>query len=125
VRAAGLILSVALPGANRWSAAADAAAAGAVPADSSINAFVKIGTDGTVTLVMHKSEMGQGVYTGLAQLLGEELNCDLGCMRIETAPSPRFTTIRDSVSIHGCSMSIASCWTSLRVAGATARTMLI
>lgn len=126
VAGGGLILSVALPGANRWSAAADAAAAvGAVPADS-INAFVKIGTDGTVNLVMHKSEMGQGVYTGLAQLLGEELNCDLGCMRIETAPvAAVYNHPVIPFQFTGGSMSIASCWTSLRVAGATARTMLI
>jgi isoquinoline 1-oxidoreductase subunit beta len=128
VAGGGLILSVTLPSANRWSAAAAAAAAatgGAVPADS-INAFVKIGSDDTVTLVMHKSEMGQGVYTGLAQLLGEELNCDLGCLRIETAPvAAVYNHPMFPMQFTGGSMSIASCWTSLRVAGATARTMLI
>jgi len=72
VAGGGLILSVALPGRTVGAAAADAARGRSGSADSSINAFVKIGTDGTVTLVMHKSEMGQGVYTGLAQLLGEE-----------------------------------------------------
>jgi isoquinoline 1-oxidoreductase subunit beta len=128
VAGGGLILSVTLPAANRWSAAAaaaGAAAGGAVPADS-INAFVKIGSDDTVTLVMHKSEMGQGVYTGLAQLLGEELNCDLGCLRIETAPvAAVYNHPMFPMQFTGGSMSISSCWTSLRVAGATARTMLI
>jgi isoquinoline 1-oxidoreductase beta subunit len=127
VAGGGLILSVTLPGAHRLSAAAAGAAgtAGAAMTDS-INAFVKIGTDDTVTLVMHKSEMGQGIYTGLAQLLGEELNCDPGCLRIETAPvAAVYNHPVFPLQFTGGSMSIASCWTSLRVAGATARTMLI
>ncbi len=48
-----------------------------------LNAFVKVGTDDTVTLEIHKSEMGQGVVTGLSQLLAEELECDWKKIRTE------------------------------------------
>ncbi len=124
----GLILALALPPANRLgtAAAASSTAAASAAAANSINAFVKIGADDTVTLVMHKSEMGQGIYTGLSQLLAEELDCDMGCVRIETAPvAAVYNHPMFPMQFTGGSMSIASCWTSLRVAGATARAMLI
>ena len=120
----GLIIAVTLPAAGRLGAAA-AAAKGSGEAEA-VNAFVKIDVDGNVTLVMHKSEMGQGVYTGLAQLIAEELDCDLARVRIETAP---VAAVYDNPLYHlqftGGSMSISSCWNGLRLAGATARTMLI
>jgi isoquinoline 1-oxidoreductase beta subunit len=40
------------------------------------NGWVKIDADGIVTIVMGKSEMGQGTHTGLAMLLAEELDAD-------------------------------------------------
>jgi isoquinoline 1-oxidoreductase beta subunit len=120
----GLIIAVTLPAAGRLGAAA-AAAKGSGEA-AAVNAFVKVDVDGNVTLVMHKSEMGQGVYTGLAQLIAEELDCDLARVRIETAP---VAAVYDDPLYHmqftGGSMSISSCWNGLRLAGATARTMLI
>ncbi len=120
----GLIIAVTLPAAGRLGAAA-AAAKGSGEAEA-VNAFVKIDVDGNVTLVMHKSEMGQGVYTGLAQLIAEELDCDLARVHIETAP---VAAVYDNPLYHqqftGGSMSISSCWDGLRLAGATARTMLI
>ena len=120
----GLIIAVTLPAAGRLGGAA-AGAKGAGEAEP-VNAFVKIDVDGNVTLVMHKSEMGQGVYTGLAQLIAEELECDLARVRIETAP---VSAVYDNPLYHlqftGGSMSISSCWNGLRLAGAAARTMLI
>src|SRR5262245_13139981 len=50
-------------------------------ADAKLNAFVHIASDDTVTLYLHKSEMGQGVVTSLSQLLAEELECDWSKVR--------------------------------------------
>src|ERR1700694_3711358 len=50
------------------------------------NAFVRIGTDEIVTVVVNKSEMGQGVYTSLPMLLAEELEADWTKVRYESAP---------------------------------------
>jgi len=42
-----------------------------------LNAWVKIGTDGKITVAISQAEMGQGVYTGLSMLVAEELNVPL------------------------------------------------
>lgn len=52
----------------------------------SINAWVRVGADNSVTLFMPQCELGQGVHTGLAMLLAEELECALKQIRIEDAP---------------------------------------
>ena len=51
-----------------------------------LNGWLKIGADDSVGIVMAKSEMGQGVLTGLAMLLAEELDADWSRVRIEAAP---------------------------------------
>jgi isoquinoline 1-oxidoreductase beta subunit len=94
-----------------------AAAAAALP----LNAFVHIGTDDLVTLIIHKSEMGQGTVTSLSMLLAEELECRWESIRNEFAP---VTPAYGNIGVYG-SNSIRSSWQSLRVAGATAREMLI
>ena len=53
---------------------------------SALNGWVKVAADNTVTVIMSKSEMGQGVYTGLAMLLAEELDADWAQVRIEQSP---------------------------------------
>ena len=51
----------------------------AAPArDSQLNAWLKIGSDNSITVLVDRSEMGQGVYTALPMLLAEELEIDLG-----------------------------------------------
>lgn len=47
------------------------------------NGFIRIGRDGTVTLVMHKVEMGQGTYTSMPMLIAEELEVDLAQVRLD------------------------------------------
>ncbi len=112
-----------------WPEAARAAWTSApAPADQigPINAFIDIGTDGAITFVMPKSEMGQGVYTGLSQLLAEELECDLAHVRIVTAPvAAVYNNPFVPAQFTGGSMSISTSWQSLRLAGAMARTQLI
>ena len=59
-----------------------AAAAGQL----AFNGWVKIAADDSVTVIVAKSEMGQGVHTGLAMLLAEELDADWGRVRVEASP---------------------------------------
>jgi isoquinoline 1-oxidoreductase beta subunit len=64
----------------------------------SINAWVRIGADNSVTLFMPQCELGQGVHTGLAMLLAEELECSLSQIRIEDAPiHPLYNNLEVSV----------------------------
>lgn len=51
-----------------------------------LNGWVRIGSDDLVTVVVPKSEMGQGVHTAAAMLLAEELDADLARVRVEQAP---------------------------------------
>ncbi|MFM0340919.1 xanthine dehydrogenase family protein molybdopterin-binding subunit [Paraburkholderia fungorum] len=51
-----------------------------------LNGWVKIATDNSVTIMMSKAEMGQGIHTGLAMLLAEELDADWSQVRVENAP---------------------------------------
>ncbi len=52
---------------------------------TALNGWVKIAADNSVTVVMCKSEMGQGVHTSLAMLLAEELDADWSSVRVEAA----------------------------------------
>src|ERR1700691_2445192 len=50
------------------------------------NAFVRIGSDDSITIISKHIEMGQGSYTGLATILAEELDADWAQVRVERAP---------------------------------------
>lgn len=54
-----------------------------------VNAWIKLNKDGTVSLAMPKSEMGQGVHTALAMLVAEEMDLPLASVRIEQSPIDR------------------------------------
>ena len=56
---------------------------------SKLNAWVHISSDDTVTLAIHKAEMGQGTVTSLAMLLAEELECDWNKIKTEFPASTR------------------------------------
>ncbi len=92
------------------------------------NAFIRITRDGKVTLVMHKAEMGQGVFTGLAQLIAEELAVSVSEVLLEQAP-PNNTQYGEplfgGLQMTGGSTSIRGAWVPLREAGATARELLV
>jgi isoquinoline 1-oxidoreductase beta subunit len=92
------------------------------------NAFVRIAPDDTVTIVAKHLEMGQGVHTGLATVLADELDADWAQVRVEAAPSDptRYNNLSwGPVQGTGGSSGIANSWTQLRQAGATARAMLV
>ena len=90
------------------------------------NAWVRVGTDGSVTLIVDRSEMGQGVLTALPMLLAEELDVDWGSIRIEQSPADK-AYINPDFGIQGTggSSSVHAAWKPLREAGAKARQMLI
>ncbi len=54
-----------------------------------LNGWVTIAPDDTVTVVVPKAEMGQGIHTGLAMLLAEELGCDWARVRVAHSPIDR------------------------------------
>jgi len=91
------------------------------------NAFIRIGSDGSIRLVMPQVEMGQGAYTGQATLLAEELGVDLDQVKLEHAPpsDDLYGLEIQGGEITGGSNTIRACWELLRQAGAVARTMLI
>ncbi len=87
------------------------------------NAYLRITPDGTVTLWVTHLEMGQGVRTLLPMILAEELEADWETLRIEQAsPGARFKGIQLHTSGSGSS---SGSYRLLRVAGATAREMLV
>lgn len=122
---AGLLLGFYLPPTSRVEAATS-------PANLTLplpkpNAFIRILPDNTVTIIVHKAEMGQGVYTSLPMILVEELEADWEKIRIESAPvhPDYYHTVWKDYQGTGASTSISSTWDQLRLAGATAREMLI
>ncbi|MBU1640184.1 MAG: molybdopterin-dependent oxidoreductase, partial [Proteobacteria bacterium] len=90
------------------------------------NAFIRIGADETVTVIVNKSEMGQGVYTSLPMLVGEELEVDWSTIRFASAPVAAAYNHTQWGPLQGTggSTSIRSCWVQFREAGAAARVML-
>ena len=89
------------------------------------NAWVRIAPDNQVTLVCHRNEMGQDVYTSLALLVAEELGVDVHKVAIEQAPvDPVYVNALLGAQITGGSTSIRDAWVKLREAGATARMLL-
>ena len=85
------------------------------------DAWVRITPDNRVTLVLGKSEMGQGVYTSLPMILAEELCADWKQVRVEQAPTnPKIYDLGT-----GGSGSVEGSWLPLRQAGAAARELLI
>ena len=92
------------------------------------NAFVRIGTDNTVTVIVKHLEMGQGTYTGLPTLVAEELDADWAQMRVEGAPADakRYNNLFwGEAQGTGGSTALANSYEQLRKAGATARAMLV
>jgi isoquinoline 1-oxidoreductase beta subunit len=91
-----------------------------------INAWLHIGTDETITVLVANSEMGQGVYTSLPMLVAEELEADWQQIKIQDAPvDDVYKNPAIGAQITCGSTSVRSRWDALRQAGAAAREMLI
>ncbi|MBR2817561.1 MAG: xanthine dehydrogenase family protein molybdopterin-binding subunit [Reyranella sp.] len=116
----GLLLSLTLPLTGGAQAAGDGPFAP--------NAFVRIGEDGRIVLVMPYVEMGQGTYTAIPMLIAEELEVTLNQVRLEHAPPDEKlygNPLVAGVQATGGSTAIMASWQPLRQAGAIARTLLI
>lgn len=121
---AGLTLGFLLPAATGLLAKTGHAA----PAQFEPNAFVRIGSDNTVTVIAKHLEMGQGTYTGLATILAEELDADWATVRVEGAPADakRYNNLNfGPMQGTGGSTAMANSWDQLRKAGAAGRAMLV
>ena len=90
------------------------------------NAFVRIGTDEQVTIIVNHSEMGQGVYTALPMILADELDADWTKVRFQPAPvDPAYNHPVFKMQMTGGSTSTWSSFDQFRQAGAAARAMLV
>jgi len=91
------------------------------------NAFVRVAPDDVVTVISKHCEAGQGIHTGLATILAEELDADWAQVRVEPAPADQtlYKNLQFGSQTTGGSNSIPNSWEQYRRAGATARAMLI
>jgi isoquinoline 1-oxidoreductase beta subunit len=119
--AGGLVIGFWLPERQRL-----AHAQGAPKPPANPNAFLRIATDGSVTVMVKHLEFGQGVTTSLPMLVAEELECDWAKVRAELAPAaPEFAHTAFGMQMTGGSSSVWNSWDQLRTVGAQARTMLV
>ncbi|MGC2458212.1 MAG: xanthine dehydrogenase family protein molybdopterin-binding subunit [Gallionellaceae bacterium] len=118
----GLVIGFYLPIKGGRAYAADAPPEQVYPP----NAFIRIAPDDSITIVVNKSEMGQGVYTSLPMLIAEELEADWSRIRVEAAPvAAVYNRPGMGMQMTGGSSSIPSSWEQLRRVGASGRIMLI
>jgi isoquinoline 1-oxidoreductase beta subunit len=126
----GLLLGFELVGCSRRSGSPAPAgpprATGGQPqaaaSGAELNAWIEIAPDDSVTFRVHESEMGQGVLTSFAMILGEELRPDWKKIRAEHAPAD---ADKYGEQVTGGSSSVRGNFDRLRAAGAAAREMLI
>jgi isoquinoline 1-oxidoreductase beta subunit len=121
----GLLIAFSVPGARRLSAmgtaAADGGAAVFVP-----NAFLSIGADDSIKIILAHVEMGQGVWTTLAMLIAEELDADWNKIKVEHSPAGQpYVHTAFGLQITGGSSTTWSEFDRYRQAGAVARSMLV
>lgn len=115
----GLLLSFHIPSFGRRP--------GIPPATNFVpNAFIRIGTDDLVTVIVNHSEMGQGAYTSLPMLIADELDADWNNIRFEAAPvDPVYNHPGFGMQGTGGSTSTWVEWDRFRKAGAAGRYMLV
>lgn len=94
---------------------------------TSLNPFVRIGSDGTVTAIAKHFEMGQGTTTGLTTLIAEEMDADWEQVRVEFAPADneKYKNLFFGMQGTAGSTAIANSFMQYRNAGAAARDLLV
>ena len=91
-------------------------------------AFITLNDDNTVTIVAKHMEMGQGIYTGLATLVADELDADRAQIRVVAAginPAVFGNPLMGGAQGTGGQTSIQASYLAMRSAGAAMRQMLI
>lgn len=90
------------------------------------SAFVRIDTDGTVTVLVNRLDFGQGVITSLPMLVAEELDADWSKVRGELAPAgDAYKDPGFGIQMTGGSNSVRNSWQQYRELGARTRAMLV
>ena len=118
-----LVLGFGLP---LGSARVQAAATAAAERGTQVPAFLEIRPDNTVRLLCPFMEGGQGTYTAMAQIVGEELDADPASFRVEAAPpGEAYVVLENGMRITGGSMSVRMSYPTMRRLGALARAMLL
>lgn len=122
--AGGLVVAFAIPQAKRFLlSSAEAAEAIKLPAP---NAFLRIGTDDSITVLLAHSEMGQSIWTTLPMLIAEELDADWSKIRVEHAPAaPQYAHTAYGMQITGGSSTTWSEFDRYRQVGALTRGLLV
>lgn len=91
-----------------------------------VPAFLEIRPDNTVRFMSPFVEGGQGVFTAMAQIVGEELDMDPGSFIVENAPTGSdYLVIGGKMRITGGSMSVRMSYDTMRRLGALARAMIL
>jgi isoquinoline 1-oxidoreductase beta subunit len=89
------------------------------PGEHVINAFVKIGSDGRVTVAVPQAEMGQGIWSGLAQIVADEMGADWRAVGVEPAPlGPDYANhgmIADATRAMPAALRGAAGWAGARI----------
>ncbi len=102
-----------------------AVGAAAASAPLALNAWVRVGADSRVTIILSQTELGQGISTTLPAILADELGADWAAVTIEHAPvAPEYRNPRFNFMFTGNSESIQTFSGPMRLAGAQAREML-
>ena len=93
-----------------------------------LNAFVRVGADNVVTVLIKHQDKGQGISTGLSKLVAEEMDADWGQMAYDFAPADvkkYANTFFGIMQATGGSTGMANSYMQMRQAGAAARAMLV
>src|SRR5918996_4008262 len=104
-----------------------ATAATAPSGQARLNSWIRIAKDGTVTIIVGQSEMGQGVMTAIPMIIADELEAEWAKVRVEQAPAhPAYgDPMRGGEQSTNGSRSIRNMLTLWRQAGAAGREMLV
>ena len=125
IAAGALLLGIDLPGEAAAQTRAEGPAAVAPKPGTRVAAFLEISPDSSVRLLSPFVEGGQGINTGLAQTIGEELDLDPARFAGECAPPGPDYAVVNGLRMTGGSFSTRSSFEAMRRLGATARDMLM
>ena len=120
--AGAFVLGIGLPVGQARAQAAEQT----LPPGTRVPAFLEIRPDGSVRFLSPFIEGGQGIFTAMAQIVGEELDADPATFLVENAPAGEEYKVMDSgMRITGGSQSVRTSYATMRRLGALARQMLL